>query len=181
MEDELIRRAQEGDTAAFRALVERFTPKAWRVARILLRERGQAEDALQEAWIDVWRGLPRYDITRPFTPWLLAVVGNRCRMQRRRPNQPTTPLDEALAESIPDPTDAIAGLAADESDGALQTALAALSQAERELLALRYRADLELAEIAALYEMPLGTIKSRLYRSLATLRTKLGAATLEAH
>jgi len=103
-------------------------------------------------------------------------------MQKRRPSQSTVPLDEALAESIPDPTDAIAGLAADDdSDGALQTALAALSQAERELLALRYRADLELAEIAALYEMPLGTIKSRLYRTLATLRTKLGATPLEAH
>lgn len=181
MEDELIRRAQEGDTSAFRALVERFTPKAWRVARILLHEQSQAEDALQEAWIDVWRGLPHYDITRPFVPWLLAVVGNRCRMQRRRPSQSTTPLDEALVESIPDPTDAIAGIFADESDGALQTALAALSQAERELLALRYRADLELAEIAALYEMPLRTIKSRLYRSLATLRTKLSATTMEAH
>src|SRR5579885_3573783 len=84
MEDELIRNAQRGDTVAFQALVERYSAVAWRVARVLLPERQEAVDALQEAWLDAWRGLPSYSPTRPFLPWPLSVVATRCRMTDRR-------------------------------------------------------------------------------------------------
>jgi RNA polymerase sigma-70 factor (ECF subfamily) len=80
MGDDLISRAQRGDTAAFQAIVEHYSEVAWRVVRVLLPGRHEAEDALQEAWLDVWRGLPGYSTSRPFRPWLLAVVANRCRM-----------------------------------------------------------------------------------------------------
>jgi len=173
MDEEMIRRAQQGDTTAFRALVEAYTPGAWRVARILVTDRGQAEDALQEAWIDVWRGLPRYDVARPFRPWLLAIVGNRCRMLGRRHAIPTRPLGEDLADTLLDPHDAYAEVAAREPDATLRNALACLPAEARELLELRYQAELELAEIAELYAVPLSTVKSRLYRTLATLRAQL--------
>ncbi len=173
MEEELICRAQHGDATAFRALVERYTPGAWRVARVLIPNPEQAEDALQEAWIDIWRGLPRFDSTRPFRPWLLAVVGNRCRMQRRRHALRTEPLDERIADEVVDQHDVHEEAAARELDPALRTALARLTPDERELLALRYQAELELAEVAALYDAPLSTIKSRLYRTLARLRVYL--------
>lgn len=181
MRDEMIRRAQRGDTVAFRALVEAYSPGAWRVARILVRDRGQAEDALQEAWIDVWRGLPSFDTARPFHPWLLTIVGNRCRMLGRRHSLTTQPLSEDLADNLLDPHDTFALVAAREPDSALRSALARLTAEERELLALRYQAELELAEIAGLYELPLSTIKSRLYRTLAALRTQLATpATMDA-
>lgn len=73
MEDDLISRALQGDTVAFQAIVKRYSEVAWRVARVLLPDCQAAEDALQEAWLDVWRGLPGYSTTRPFRPWLLAV------------------------------------------------------------------------------------------------------------
>ncbi len=146
MDEEMIRRAQQGDTTAFRALVEAHTPGAWRVAQILVTDRGQAEDALQEAWIDVWRGLPRYDAARPFRPWLLAIVGNRCRMLGRRHAIPTQSLGEDLADALLDPHDAYAEVAAREPDVALRRALACLSAEARELLELRYQAELELAQ-----------------------------------
>lgn len=173
MEEDAVLRAQGGDTEAFRVLVERYGPCAWRVARILLPQREQAEDALQEAWIDIWRGLPRFDVTRPLYPWLLAVVGNRCRMQRRRVTLPTQSLPPALSETLPDHRDEIAAVAASEPDDALRVALARLAPEERELLTLRYSADLQFAEITALYEIPLSTVKSRLYRTLALLRDRL--------
>jgi RNA polymerase sigma-70 factor (ECF subfamily) len=173
MEEEIVLRAQGGDTDAFRMLVERYGPNAWRVARILLPQREQAEDALQEAWVDIWRGLPHFDVSRPLYPWLLTIVGNRCRMYRRRVSEPTQSLVPALAESLPDHHDAIAEVAARESNAALRVALTALTPEERELLILRYQADLQLAEIAALYEIPLSTVKSRLYRTLAALRDRL--------
>jgi RNA polymerase sigma-70 factor (ECF subfamily) len=175
MHEEMIRRAQQGDTVAFRALVEAYSPGAWRVAQILMTDRGNAEDALQEAWIDVWRGLPRYDTARPFRPWLLAIVGNRCHMLRRRHTIPTQSLGEDLADILPDPRDNYAQVAAFEPDVALQNAIACLSAEARELLKLRYQAELELAEIAELYGVPLSTVKSRLYRTLAALRAQLAS------
>lgn len=181
MEDELIRRAQQGDAAAFRALVERYAPGAWRVARVLIPSPEQAEDALQEAWIDIWRGLPSFDTARTFRPWLLTVVGNRCRMHRRRGSPALEPLSEQVADELMDGQDTPDMIAARELDPTLHIALTRLSPDERELLALRYQADLELAEIAALYDAPLSTIKSRLYRTLARLREYLtAAATAEA-
>ncbi len=176
MHEEMIRRAQQGDTLAFRALVETYSPGAWRVAQILMADRGQAEDALQEAWIDVWRGLPRYDAARPFRPWLLAIVGNRCRMLRRRHTIPAQSLGEDLADGLLDPHDTYAEVAAREPDVTLRNALACLSAESRELLELRYQADLELAEMAELYGLPLSTVKSRLYRTLAALRAQLTSA-----
>jgi RNA polymerase sigma-70 factor, ECF subfamily len=94
-------------------------------------------------------------------------------MQRRRVTLPTQSLPPALSETLPDHRDEIAAVAASEPDDALRVALARLAPEERELLTLRYSADLQLAEIAALYEIPLSTVKSRLYRTLALLRGRL--------
>src|SRR5262249_57429230 len=92
-----ISRAQLGDTEAFHWLVERNSDVAWRTARVLLQDREQAKDAVQEAWLDAWQGLHRFTPGRPFRPWLLTVVANRCRMFGRRRVLPTVPLaaDEA--------------------------------------------------------------------------------------
>jgi RNA polymerase sigma factor (sigma-70 family) len=173
MEEDLIVRAQAGDSAAFRTLVEQFAPKAWGVARILVHDHTQAEDALQESWVDVWRGMHRFDARRPFCPWLLAVVGNRCRMYARQRHVATLALDDRASEELPDPHDDFAKFDSYGPSAALSQALSRLSTDERALLALRYQADLELAEIAALYDQPLSTIKSRLYRLLSALRVQL--------
>ena len=180
VEENLIRRARVGDQGAFRTLVEGYLPVAWRICRILLADRGMAEDALQDAWIDVWTALPRVDVRRPFRPWLLTVVANRCRMAARRRRVPTIPLDAALAEQLHG-VDSIAyelelrDRYQDEvtRHAALQTALSTLSRDQRQLLALRYQAELELGEIALVIGAPIGTVKSRLHRTLATLRTQL--------
>ncbi|MEO6889206.1 MAG: sigma factor, partial [Ktedonobacteraceae bacterium] len=66
MEDDIIQRAQRGDQRAFQQLVEGYSDLAWRTARVLLAERAAAEDAVQEAWLDTWRGLPRFQLARPF-------------------------------------------------------------------------------------------------------------------
>lgn len=173
MEEDLIRRAQAGDTTAFRALVERYTPIVWQLVRVLISDSGQAEDALQEAWIDTWRGLPQFDATRPLRPWLLTVAANRCRMMTRRPHPRTLALSEDIAGSLPDTgRDAEETSAPSQCEG-LRTALAALPPEQRRVIALRYQAELDLAEIAALCRLPLSTVKSRLYRALAALRAHL--------
>lgn len=168
MDDELIGQAQSGDHQAFRRLVEDYTPLLWRVAFAMLGERMAAEDALQEAWLDVWRSLPRFQRNRPLRPWLLTILANRCRMTMRKRQLPQRSIDE---ESEPaadaDPTIAVA-----DSIDMIQI-LSALPPEQKRVLELRYFADLELAEIAHVTGWPLGTVKSRMHRALAFLREKI--------
>lgn len=173
MEDRLIARAQAGDAAAFRALVERYSDVTWRTARVLMGEHGRAEDAAQEAWLDVWQGLHRFERGRPFRPWLLTLVANRCRMMARRHAPATVPLTPDDADLFPGVGDASDHALRGETGDELRAALAALPPDQRRVLELRYFADLDLAEIAAITGVPLGTVKSRLHRALGAARVAL--------
>ncbi len=148
MEDEAIRQAQAGDHFAFRSLVEAHSDMAWRVARALLEESQAAEDALQEAWLDVWRGLSQFDTSRSFRPWLLTVVANRCRMTRRRRTLPTTSLTESEPHAGITREDLADALVHREADACLAASLETLSPDRRQLIELRYFARLDIAEIA---------------------------------
>lgn len=183
MEDALIHRAQLGDTAAFRQLVETHTALAWRTARVLLPNHAAAEDALQEAWVDVWRGLAGFRAGSPFRPWLLAVVANRCRMSARRHTLATVPLPPAESAAVAGPDHAADAALRGEADAELRAALAVLPDDQRRILELRYFAELNLSEIAVITAAPLGTVKSRLHRALGAVRAVLAKdpafATLE--
>ena len=173
MEDDLIRSAQAGNHAAFRALVDIYTPVAWRAALVLLPDRGSAEDALQESWLDVWRGLPRFQCGRPFRPWLLTIVARRCWMTTRRRSLPAVPFDLEALEVLPGADRVSDRLLRLEADQALQAALATLPAEQQRILELRFFADLDLTEIALVLDIPLGTVKSRLHRALGVLRKRL--------
>src|SRR5579859_2291579 len=82
--EKIIVRAQRGDQQAFQQLVETYHGIVWRTARLLLRDAALTDDTVQEAWIDVWRGLPRLQHHQTFRSWLLTIVTNRCRMALRR-------------------------------------------------------------------------------------------------
>ncbi len=174
-EEKLVLLAQSGDQEAFRKLVESYAPLTERVARAMLYNRADAEEAVQDAWLDAWRGLARYDTGRPLRPWLLTIIGNRCRMSGRKAKVPSVPYDDALAEGLL-PADAYK-ITSLTSGGPyrreVQALLGELDEEQRQLLALRFFADLQLDEIAELLRMPLGTVKSRLHRTLQMLRTRL--------
>ncbi|HVF99807.1 MAG TPA: RNA polymerase sigma factor [Chloroflexia bacterium] len=174
-EDDLIRRARSGDTAAFRELVLAYTKVSALTARVLLENPGDAEDAVQEAWLDVWRGLPTFGAGRPFRPWLLAVVKNRCRMLARGLKAPSVPYDEAsydASEPVPSPEAAMFGPGGEAFED-LQAALDGLDAENARILALRFYADLQLHEISEVLDMPLNTVKTRLRRTLHFLRVSL--------
>jgi RNA polymerase sigma-70 factor (ECF subfamily) len=149
-ESDVIARAQAGDRDAFRLLVEEYAPLGSRTARVLLANPADAEDAVQEAWVDAWRALPRFQVGRPFRPWLLTLVANRCRMKARRHN-PEVAYDEGMADER-----AAEMEAGSEYDGELQEALDELEPEQRRVLALRFYADLQLDEIAEVMDVPLG-------------------------
>jgi RNA polymerase sigma-70 factor (ECF subfamily) len=173
MEQDLIKQAQAGDQQAFRELVALYGTLTERTARVLLTERAAAEDAVQEAWLDAWRGLKTFQTERPFRPWLLTLVANRCRMSVRRKGLASLSLDHKLAEELPDPEDLATRTIRAASHAELRSLLGQLGEDQQRIIALRFFADLSLEEIAALLDIPLGTVKSRLHRGLSALRTRL--------
>ncbi len=173
MHDDLIRRAQMGDQRAFQQLVESYSDIAWRTARVLLANHVLAEDVLQEAWVDVWRGLPHFQQNRPFRPWLLTIIANRCRMTIRRQSISMVPLEQAPIDDVVGSDDPLKSVLLQEADTELQDILATLSIEQQRVLELRFFADLDFAEIALITDTPLGTVKSRVHRALSTLREQL--------
>jgi RNA polymerase sigma-70 factor (ECF subfamily) len=180
--ENIIRRAQHHDDEAFRTLVETYHELVGKTARAVLTDRSLAEDAEQEVWLDVWRGLGRFRSAAAFRPWLLAIVANRCRMLTRRSNLPTTPLDmdEALLHSGPD--DVIWTAIQRETGTEIRAVIKTLSSDHQRILALHYFAELDISEIAVVLGIPSGTVKSRLHRALALIRTAMRVPTgLEQH
>lgn len=178
--DELIARAASGDAEAFGAIVTAYADLTLRVAAALLPDAASVEDAAQEAWVDVWHGLPGFHLGQPFRPWLMTIVANRCRKQTRRRALATIRLETELVDAaIWREDDADAVLAA-IPDTELERALADLTAEQRQVLGLRFGADLDLATIANLTQTPLGTVKTRLRRALDILRDRLTAHSRDA-
>ncbi len=143
--------------AEFRRQVQALLARAAGYAWTIVRNREDAEDALQEAALKAWRSLSSYDCSRPFKGWWFSIVRNCCLdLLRRRRSRPGTSL--GLGCDIP---------AEDASDPAghedLYQAMARLAVQHREVLELRYFADCSYREIAAVLEIPEGTVMSRLH------------------
>jgi len=83
-EADLIRRSRQGDAAAFRALVAAHAEPLWRCARALCRDDHEAEDLAQEALVEAWRSLVRFDESRRFSTWLYGILRHRFLKARRR-------------------------------------------------------------------------------------------------
>jgi RNA polymerase sigma-70 factor (ECF subfamily) len=135
-----------------------------------------AEDVFQQTWVRVSERIRRYDPSRPFGPWLLAV-GRNLALDHLRRVRPAS-LDEgpepaAPAEGPGAASDPLARLAARERRERLGAALDRLGPHDREVLSLRFEEELSLKEIAALARVPLPTVKARLYRAMARLRSRL--------
>src|SRR5262249_19973884 len=112
----------------------------------------------------------------PFRPWLLTVVRNRCRKHSRRHALAVEPLEECDESVIlygHSPRDGLEQILLSEAQSDLFSTLATLPAEQMRVLALRYFAELELADIPLVTNAPLGTVKSRLNRALNTLRERL--------
>ena len=182
--EDLIRRFQEGQSGAFDALFDRHKDYVYRVAFFITRNSGDAEEVVQDVFIDVLRALPRYDTAGParFETWLYRVTVNRCRSRFRRKRLPSADWDdvgeqiERIANGHPNhqPEHSTIGR---EQKAALWRAVDALPEAHREVVVLRYQAGLSYEEIAQAMEINVGTVKSRLYNAHKKLGTLLEGAT----
>jgi RNA polymerase sigma-70 factor, ECF subfamily len=166
-ERRLVRDAQRGSAEAFEVLFRRHWAGAYRAAWVVMRDAAAAEDVAQEAFIAAVRALDRFDRRRPFAPWLHRIVVNRAidaaRSRALRREVDTAAAEDAAADPVPEPL-------SDE----LTAALADLGPEHRAVVALRYLLDYTPGEIAAVLDLPRGTVNSRLRRALDRLATMLG-------
>jgi RNA polymerase sigma-70 factor (ECF subfamily) len=167
----LIARAQRGDLDAFGALVQRHEAMAVRVAAVVGGSAG-AEDAAQEAFVRAYRSLHRFDLGRPFRPWLSRIVANVAKNRVRGEQRHAllalrAPYEVASADVVADAIDAAA------RREALADALARLPERDRLVIAYRWFEDMSEREIADALGVRPGTVKSRLSRAMARLRAEL--------
>jgi RNA polymerase sigma-70 factor (ECF subfamily) len=163
----VIRTCLAGEREAFRLLVERYQREALGHALALVGHHEDARDAVQEAFLDAFRALARFDPTRPFYPWLYVLLRNRCYKllagRKRRQAQPL-PRAPLLARPAPEATSEVA---------ALEEALLRLSTEDRELITLKHLDGLSYEQLAERLAVLPGTVMSRLYNARQRLRKRL--------
>lgn len=181
-DDELVAAAQRGDRRALELLLRRHDERILVLCRRLCRDRGDAEDAAQNAMIAIVRGLPRFDRTAAFTTWSYRVATNACLDELRRRGRRPPPADPEHADLVlpledghsphpaPDPADAAVS---DERRRTIQDALDQLSDEFRLPVVLRDLADLDYAEIGEHLGLAPGTVRSRIARGRAKLAVLL--------
>jgi RNA polymerase sigma-70 factor (ECF subfamily) len=163
---EAIKSCQQGDREAFRHLVERYQRRAVTHATAILLNRDDAEDAVQDAFIDAFKAIGAFDTSRTFYQWFYVLLRNRCyKLTSKR--RPAESLDEALLLT------AHRGVA-DETRLALEKALHSLTREEREIVSLKYFSGLSYDELATQLQIPRGTVMSRLFYARRKLQGELG-------
>jgi len=185
----LLGRAGLGDRAAFATLYERTSAHLLGVVLRINRDRAQAEDILQEVYVNVWRAAQSFDAaqSQPLT-WLTSIARNRAiDSLRRAQTQPQihparassgtddedTDVYDTVADDAPGPLD----LLSRASDArALSNCLQALTAPQRQSVALAFYDGLTHAEVAEQMHQPLGTVKSWVRRALMSLKSCLDNA-----
>lgn len=179
-DEELMARAQAGDTEAFAELYDRHVTRAFRVARTVCSDSSRAEDVVQDGFLAIWRNRASFcPQTGTFQAWSMRIVRNRAiDSSRRAASRP--PLQEAdweareladIACSPLSPQDEV--MARGESD-ALLASLRRLPEAQAEVIVLAFFGELSHSEIAAQLGLPAGTVKGRMRLGLEKLRAEMG-------
>jgi len=172
MEDaELTALAHAGDRDAFGELVRRYAGQARRVARSVVVNEADADDAAQDGFLAALRNLGRYDPGRPFGPWLMRIVANAATDRRRR--------QKVRAADQISPQTPFAGPLPDRETfrrqfrEALEAALALLPERRRTAVVLFDVEGYSHQEIADLLDVPVGTVRSDVFHARRALRKEL--------
>jgi RNA polymerase sigma factor (sigma-70 family) len=177
-DEALVALAARGEEDSLAELYDRFGGVAFGLALRVLRDRALAEDAVQDAFLDVWRSAGRFVPGRAkASTWLLTFVHRRAvDLVRREERRRGEPLDQAT-EQAGDATDEAVWLRLQRER--VQQALGALPDQQREALELAYYGGFTQSELADRLGVPLGTIKSRMFAGLSRLGELLGNGTTE--
>lgn len=169
-----VRRARRGDNDAFAALVRSVQRPVYGLCLRLVRTEAEAAEIAQESFLRAYQNLDRFDDSRPFDLWVLAIARNLCLdLLRRRSKLKTEDVEDhahALASGDPSLEEQAIGAQVRVS---LEEAMGTLSVSDREVLALYYVQKRTTKEIAEVMGVAAGTIMARLFRAREKLRSKL--------
>jgi RNA polymerase sigma-70 factor, ECF subfamily len=171
MDTQLVVRAQGGDQQAFASLAMAAGDRLHAVAHRILRDTDLAEDATQQALLNVWRDLPQLRDPARFDAWSYRLLVRACYAEARRtrrwtPNLRLLPTDEPTAAD---------GLASVVDRDQLERGFRRLSIDHRAVVVLHHYLDLPLPEVAEALGIPEGTVRSRLHHAMRDLRAALDA------
>ncbi len=169
-----VRRAQGGDRDAFAAVVRGLQRPVYGLCLRLLRTEAEASEVAQETFLRAWQHLGRYDDTRPFDLWVLAIARNQCLdLLRRRAKHQTEDVEDHAHALTSDAVSAEDAAIKTQERQSLEEAMATLSTTDREVLALYYVQKRTTKEIAGVMDVAPGTIMARLFRAREKLRAQL--------
>lgn len=172
-EQALIERCRTGDDAAFSELVDRYKNLVYGLIFRMTGDRAGAEDLAQDVFLKVHRGIPYFRGEARLSTWIYRIVQNVC-AQHRGGRPPEVPLDADNPERRPrEPGSDDAAFAGLETRDRLQKALAQLPPNYRLLVAAHYLNGVQYDALAEALNIPLGTVKTHLYRAKRRLRELL--------
>ena len=175
-EEKLVQRAQAGDTDAFAELVLEHQRFVFNLALRALNNPQDAEDLSQEAFIRAWSALPRFRRKARFQTWLYRIVMNLCYNRLPRLKREISEMGDESIEFVEDGQSMhipAAALDAGELRDYLHQKIDALPESQRVLISLRFQKDLSYAEISEIVGIPLGTVKTGIFRARKQLREAL--------
>ena len=178
---ELIAGARKGDEAAYRVLLERYEHAVFNICLRMVRNREEAEDLAQEAFMKVFSMLERYNPAYAFSSWLFKITSNLCIDTIRKRRIETLPMDQPVQSESgeyarqyespdDDPEDV---LVKSEKMKQLSEAVDGLPPHYKVMILLRHQEDLSYEEIAECLDVPLGTVKARIHRAREMLKARL--------
>jgi RNA polymerase sigma-70 factor (ECF subfamily) len=173
VEADLLRKARGGNLFAFEEMVKRYQRRVYGVARRIVQRHDVADDVTQEAFLRAYQALDRFDLDRPFGPWICRIAANLAVNHVRSPEAREQELPEGHQEtpsSFPDPWRDVLEA---EAQRVLHDAVAALPAEQRAVLVLRVQEDFSYREIADALQLEMGTVMSRLARAREKLRVAL--------
>jgi RNA polymerase sigma-70 factor (ECF subfamily) len=178
MKRDLVERARKGDHDAFAELagatISRLDATAW----LMLRDKDRAMDAVQNALVRAWRDLPTLRDPDRFDAWVHRLLVNACIDEIRRVRRFRLDIDVTEVTNLPSVADTTSAFADRDQ---LERGFRRLGPEERAVIVLHHYLDLPLPEVAATLQIPLGTVKSRLYRGLGQMRSALDADARPGH
>ena len=168
----LLERCRSGDDLAWEALIRQYQGRVYGLAFHYVRDREEARDLAQEAFVRVYRGLETFDGRHPFASWLLMITRNLCidHLRRKKVRPPASDVqvdaDVPIASPGTSPEDHVVRTG---RHALLYRALARLTPINREIIVLKEIQGLSLDEIGSVLGVPLGTVKSRSSRARVEL------------